>query len=236
VTSQGPRGRAAVLAVLVIVGLAAAGSGGYGLYGQLTRHATTAEAAAAGRQEIATRWLRMTAGQVFPATVPYTGTASGTAWSARLIGIAPRAACAAVTDPAIGAVLERAGCRAMLRATYADTSGALMATFGIAAMPSTAAAAGTLPKVGAIQHAGVDAAGFPGTASGLFGNPQRAVFGARVLGPYLVFFSVGFADGRVTHAADNDTPLLDLGDGVAMALAITLNTVGDPCRQKDIRC
>ena len=170
-----------VLTVLVIVGLAAAGGGGYGLYGQLTRHATAAEAAAAGRQEIATRWLRMTAGQIFPPAVPYSSSVSGTAWSARLIGIAPQAACTAATDPAIGAVLERAGCRGMLRATYADTSGTLMATFGIAAMPSTAAAAATMPEVGAIQRAGVNAVRFPGTASDLFGNAQRAVFGDRVL-------------------------------------------------------
>lgn len=236
----GPHGRGLVIALLIVMGLAVAGGGGYGLYAQLTRHAAAAEASAAGQQEIGTRWLRLTAGQIFPHTVAYTSSQTGGPWSAHLVGIAPRASCPAATDPAIGTALAKSGCLALLRATYADVSGTLIATVGIAAMPSPTAAAGALPGTGtsnqASREAGVDAIGFPGTVSDLFGNAQRALFANQVQGPYIFFDSVGFADGRVTHAGGNDTALQDMGSGIINALEVILDAVGQPCQEKDIRC
>jgi len=225
-----------VLAILLIVGLAAVAGGGYGLYAQLTRHATAAEARAAGQQEAATRWLRLTAGQIFPRTVSYLSTASGGRWSAHLVGIAPQASCTAATDPAAGTALMRSGCRTVLRATYADASDTLIATVGIAVMPSSARVSAALPAVEAGVNEGVLAVPFPGTVAGLFGNAQRAVFGLRGQGPYILFDSVGFADGRVTHLADSDPALRDMGDGIVHALAGVFTAPGNPCREKDIRC
>jgi hypothetical protein len=100
--------------------------------------------------------------------VGYTNTASGAAWSARLIGIAPRASCAAAADPAVAAILARSGCRTVLRATYADVSGTLVATAGIAVMPSAAAAASAQNAIQMTIQGGVRAIAFPGTAAVLF--------------------------------------------------------------------
>jgi hypothetical protein len=63
---------------------------------------------AAGRDHA---WLDLTAGQLFPRTVIYTSTAAGADWPAQLVGIAPKASCAAATDPQIGPSLARSGCR-----------------------------------------------------------------------------------------------------------------------------
>ena len=234
--SGGRRGGGLVLAILLILGLAAAGGGGYGLYAQLTRHATAAEARAAGQREVATRWLRMSAGQIFPRTVSYLSTASGGHWSARLVGIAPQAPCAAATDPAAGTALMRSGCDTVLRATYADASGTLIATVGIAVMPSAARAGAAFSVIQEGVGQGVLAVPFPGTVADLFGNAQRAVFGQQDQGPYILFDSVGFADGRVTHVADSDSALRDLGDGIVHAVAGIFVAPGNPCREKDIRC
>jgi len=236
VHSRGRRGGGPVFAILLILGMAAAAGGGYGLYAQLTRHATAADARAAGQREVATRWLRMTAGQIFPRTVSYLSTASGGHWSARLVGIAPQASCAAATDPAAALALVRSGCKTVLRATYADASGTLIATVGIAVMPSAARAGGAFSTIQARADQGVLAVPFPGTVADLFGNAQRAVFGQQDQGPYILFDSVGFADGRVTHMADSDSALRDLGDGIVRVVAGVIAAPGNPCREKAIRC
>jgi hypothetical protein len=236
VRSRGLGAGSLVVAILLILGVAAAGGGGFGLYTQLTRHATAAESRAAGQREVATRWLRMSAGQIFPRTVSYLSTGSGGHWSARLVGIAPQASCAAATDPAAGAALVRSGCETVLRATYADASGTLIATVGIAVMPSAARAGGAFSAIQEGVDQGVLAAPFPGTVADRFGNAQRAVFGQQDRGPYILFDAVGFADGRVTHMADSDSALRDLGDGIVRAVAGLFAAPGNPCREKDIRC
>jgi hypothetical protein len=58
--------RTGAIVVLVLAGLAGLAGGGIPLYAELTRHATGAEVAAAGRAEIATRWQRLPAGSIFP--------------------------------------------------------------------------------------------------------------------------------------------------------------------------
>jgi hypothetical protein len=210
--------------------------GALGLHAELARHATAAEAAAAGRQELASRWLRLTAGQIFPRTVSYSSSATGQRWPARLIGIAPRASCAAATDPKVAAVLTRSRCRAVLRATYADASGTLVATVGIAVMPSEAAASAATEAIPIQPDAGVRAVSFPGTVADLFRDAQRAAFAQQEQGPYALFYAVGFADGRVTRAGTGDPALGDLGSGIVHSLAAAFSPAGNACQEKDIRC
>lgn len=225
-----------MLAVLLIVGLGAIAGGGYGLYAQLTRHATVAEASAAGQREVASRWLRLPAGQIFPATVSYQSTQVGGRASAHLVGIAPRTSCAAATDPAIGAILARSRCQAILRATYADSSGTLLGTFGVGVMPDAADAADTFESLHPGPGVGVRTVSFPGTVAGSFGDAQRAEVLTQYQGPYIFFYAVGFADGRVTHAAGGDSSLEDLGYGVIDSIISILTSDGSPCHDKDIRC
>ena len=133
-TDSGPqrrnRRRLVALSTLIVLGLAAMGGAGATLALELTRHATKAEASAAGEQELASRWQRLSAGQIFPRTVSYP-TAMGWEATASLVGIAPAASCAAAFDPAAARALARAGCVTALRATYVDTSGTVFATVSV---------------------------------------------------------------------------------------------------------
>jgi len=235
VNSRGFWGRGIVLAVLLVVGLGAVAAGGFGLYTEVTPQATAAEAGTAGPQT-ATRWLQLTAGQIFPRTIIYKSTTAGVDWPAHLVGIAPRATCLAATDPQIGPALAQSGCRALLRATYADASGTLLTTVGIAVMPGATAAAHAFSAIHNGQNAGVRTVSFAGTISGQFGNGKRTLIQTEYQGSYIFFFATGFADGRLTHAAAGYPAIQDLGDGIVNALENTLSQTGNPCQEKDVRC
>jgi hypothetical protein len=229
-----PRWRTPVLIVLVLAGVAGLAAGGFGLHKELTRRATAAEAAAAGRAEIATRWQRLPAGRLFPATISYLSAGKQQTTAVR-VGIAPATSCTAALDPAAEAIFH--GCRTMLRATYSDKSGSLAVTVGIAVMRSTAAAQSAVSNL-TIQpgHAGVRAVSFPGTLVSGYGDAQRGWFHvATGNGPYAFFYAAGFADGR--HGSDNLTSEPQrLGSGVLSRLIAILTGGGTPCSRADIRC
>ncbi|MGA8465061.1 MAG: hypothetical protein WB688_12920, partial [Trebonia sp.] len=116
--------------------------------------------------EVGKRWRTMPAGTIFPASLHYKlklswapGVDVNLQLTADRIGIASQASCAAATDPAaVGAVLARHGCEAMLRATYVDGSDSYVITVGVAAMPGSAqvnAAERELAAVGGSSGAGV---------------------------------------------------------------------------------
>lgn len=222
---------------LLVVGIGAVAGGGTLLARELTRPATRAEVAAASSQEIATRWQRLTAGAIFPATVGYQSP-EGSALTATLIGIAPRASCASALDPKIAAAVRPLGCEAVLRATYVDASGTLVATVGFAVMSSAEAANRASSALTTAQTvSGIRAATFSGTPAATFGDRQRASFaGGQVPGPYLFFFAAGYADGRVLPAVSGNPDLSGLGDGVMGHLETILTNIGKPCEMKDMRC
>ena len=224
----------AVLATLVVVGLAAAAGGGTALALEMTRHATGAEALAAATAEVSSRWQRLAAGQIFPRQLGYT-TSAGTQFRATLVGIAPRATCAQAADPAMARALVRAGCVTVLRATYADGSGALVATAGIAVMPSSAAAERVFAATDA-NSAGVRAVSFAGTVANLFGDAQRQVFKMQNEGPYIFFVSEGYADGRPSFSGLGELQFNDLGSGMTDDLIAIMTNYRNPCGEKDIRC
>ena len=217
-------------------GLGSVAAGGFGLYTEMTQPATAADASTTGPQEAVARWLQLTAGQIFPRTVIYQSTAAGADWPAHLVGIAPRTSCVAATDPQIGPALAQSGCRTLLRATYADASGTLLTTVGIAVMPSAAAAAQAFSTIHNGQNAGVRTVSFAGTISSQFGNGQRTLIQTEYQGSYIFFFSTGFADGRLMHAAAGYPAIQDLGDGVIGVLENILSQAGNPCQEKDVRC
>jgi hypothetical protein len=138
-----PRWHTPLLVVLSLAGVAGLAIGGFALHAELTRPATAAEAAAAGRAEIATRWQRLPAGRLFPATISYLS-AGRQQTTARRVGIAPAASCAAALDPAVAAIFRARGCRAVLRASYTDSSGSLTVTAVAGRGPSGSNPAGTV--------------------------------------------------------------------------------------------
>lgn len=231
-----PGVRRGMLVALVLLGLAAALGGAFGLRQSWHPRPTAAQLASAERAEAASRWRLLTAGQVFPALVSYV-TLAGAHTAARLLGIAPAAPCALATDAAVGDVLARYGCRVVLRATYADASGTLVATVGVAVMPTEVAAEWAFTAAPS-DGVGIDAVAEPGTPAAGFGGRQRAYFGSSRRGEYLEFIVAGFADGRVTRAAPGDAGLTDLTGGLLGDLSAgpLLTRPADPCAATDIAC
>ncbi len=187
--------------------------------------------------QTAGRWRIMSAGQIFPAAVTYQlpgyslASGSGLNLSARRIGIARQARCGAATDPAAARVLDRRGCVAVLRATYVDSTGALVVTVGVAVLPSPAAAgavASELPHTGEPGE-GLRAMAFPGTLASSFGNRQRQLSWAVNDGPYLIMSAAGYADGRPRVPLSSDSyaaqEMTSLADGVAEAVALPLGAL-----------
>jgi hypothetical protein len=221
-------GRLIALVVLVVVGLAGIGGGGAALARELTRGPTSAEKAAAAQQEIASRWQRLPAGEIFTPTLGYNMTDSGTrvAMAARLVGIAPAADCSAALDPAVAALLDRYGCVTVLRATYVDYSGTLAVTVGIAVMTSTQAASQAVSVAGSLPaSAGVRTFPLPGTVADQFGDAQRGYFSAPDGTGTGVFLAAdGYSDGRPGSGEDTLITLQDLATGVVISLQNNITT------------
>lgn len=179
--------------------------------------------------ETGTRWRELTAGEIFPASVQYAPPAvlddDSLRLSADRVGIARQASCAAATDSAVGAVLDRHGCEALLRATYVDATDSYAVTVGVAAMPGSAqagAAARELGRVVGTGGAGVKTMPVSGTPAAAFTDARRQLSGAVSAGTYLVLYAVGYTDDRprVPVAADTyaDSEMTDAGQGVAQAV------------------
>ncbi len=156
--------------------------------------------------EMGKRWRAWPAGKIFPDTVRYQlpgsafGGPEGLALDAHRIGIARQTSCREATDPSVARVLARYGCLTVLRATYDDATQSLAVTVGVAILPAPAAARASLHALpgqsGGAQQPGVRAVPFRRTLVARFGNPQRQLSWRRGTGPYLVFATVGYADGR----------------------------------------
>jgi hypothetical protein len=229
-----------VVLAVALAGIAGLAGGGAALHAELTRHATASEVAAAGRTEIATRWARWTAARIFPAAVRYVN-ADGLSTTGYRVGIARRASCVAALDPPAAAILRRHGCAAVLRATYVDQSGSLVATVGVAVMPSLTAALAAVNSVLSApgKAAGLRAAGFPGTWADRFGDAQRGWSFATSGGPYAYFFAAGYTDGEPASGRLGANYLVgpgDLGSGVLSRIAAILSGGGPPCRRTDVTC
>jgi hypothetical protein len=193
--------------------------------------------------EVGKRWRTMPAGTIFPGSLHYElhyelslalGGDLNLQLTADRIGIASQASCAAATDPAaVGAVLARNGCEAMLRATYVDGTDTYVITVGVAAMPGSAqvnAAKRELAGVvGGSNGAGVRTVPVAGSLAALFTDSRRQLSDSMAAGPYLVFYAIGYTDGRpsVPVSADGyaDAEMTNAGAGVARAVA---SEVGKP--------
>jgi hypothetical protein len=182
--------------------------------------------------ELARRWRIMPAAKIFPADASYQlsgfalNAASELPLTAHRLGIARQGACAAVTDAAAGPVLNRLGCTAVLRATYADSTSSMIVTVGVAVLPGGAAARDAVRELAAARRGrggvllpGLRPAALPGTLAARFGNRQRQLNWNVSAGPYLVMSTVGFADGRprvrVASDAYADQEMSSLAHGVA---------------------
>ncbi|RAY13302.1 hypothetical protein DPM19_19645 [Actinomadura craniellae] len=165
---------------------------------ELGRAPTGAERARAVLAEQAGRWRSWPAGRLFPGTIAYT-LAVGGRETARRVGIGPGTGCAAAVDVPLRDGLRRAGCRAVLRATYLDAPQGLVITVGVLVLPDPAAAARTaarLPSGRSVASPGLRALPFPGSVTSRFGDAARQAAAVAHRGPYVVAATVGYTDGR----------------------------------------
>jgi hypothetical protein len=219
----------------------------------LPRHFTASQQRQIENWEISSRWQTMPAGQIFPASVGYQLSAQllqdalPLNLDALRVGIAPQSGCTtgAITAAA-AAVLRGEGCKAVLRATYVDATRSYVATVGVAVLPTDAAAAAaaaglTPPRLAAAHHptgasqpeAGVQVVRYGGTAGSLY-DYSRQLAASFAAGPYLVMYTVGYADSRprvpVSRDQYSDTEMTDLAQGIAQSVASRLAAPPAPPR------
>jgi hypothetical protein len=198
----------------------------------LPRQFTAAQQRQITDWEFGSHWRTIQAGKIFPASVSYPAPASladdkGLTLTATRIGIARQASCKAATDAAVAAVLDRNGCEAMLRATYADGTDSYVVTVGVAVMPRSAQAAAAERELPG-GRSGVRPVRFKGTPAAAFTDGKRQIWGvlAGNTGTYVFFYTIGYADGRqrvpVTADSYADAEMTTMGQGVARQVGLML--------------
>jgi hypothetical protein len=164
-----------------------------------SRPLTTAERADYVQRDVARRWHAWPAMIVFPEELEYTGLGRIQQY-ARRVGIAPESDCGAGVDVPVAGVLREHGCRTLLRATYVDQTSTFVITVGVAVLPDEEERVATTGDLPVDDRVGVRPVAFPGTATELFGAAQRQRNGWVGAGPYVVFSTAGYADGRTREA------------------------------------
>jgi len=199
--------RSVALIAVLALGLCGLAASAAGIAGQLLpRRFTTSQQQQIMAWETAGRWRTLSAGHMFPAAVSYQlsgadlESAAGLTVSARRLGVIPQASCTAGADPAAARVLRQYGCRAVLRATYADSTGSLLVTVGVAVLPDSmdarrAADALSAPGPGGLLRS-VRAAPVAGTVAAHFADRTRQLAWSSSVGSYVILSAAGFADGR----------------------------------------
>jgi hypothetical protein len=202
--------------------------------------------------QVASRWQDLSAGKIFPASVPYQLSAAVLGYTTALnlqalrVSIAPEQSdCAqSVTTVAAGAMLRRDGCQAVLRATYVDSTRSYVVTVGVAVLPSAAAAAdagsGLSRPLLAVAHdangaarlpAGVSVVRFGGQGAELY-DYNRQISASFSYGPYVVMYAAGYSDDRprvpLAHDTYADDEMTSMAKGVALSVAATLGTKPAP--------
>jgi hypothetical protein len=232
--------RLSLIAAGLVLGLCGLAAAGIGMASQfLPRGFSPAQQRQIMAWEVSRRWRTLPAGRIFPPAVSYRlpaellNSASGVLLTAHRLGIARQAGCAAATDPAAARILSRLGCTAVLRASYADSTGSMLVTVGVAVLPGHAAAAdaareitAAAPPGGRQPPPGVRPAPFGGTLAAGFGGAQRQLAAAVSDGPYVILSAAGYADGRPLVRMSSDSyasqEMRSLADGVAGAIGAPL--------------
>jgi hypothetical protein len=204
---------AAVALCCLALGLTAESSA----HAELARPPTAAERSAAAAAAVASRWRCWPAGRIFPAGLGYV-TAMQTSETARREGISAGSGCRSAIVATAGRQALQDGCRAALRATYADQLQGIVYTIGVFAFAGPRGAAAFVralaadppggppgPRAPGRLHAdgaasvlaaerapwyGLRALAVPGTAAARFTDRAREV----------MLVVAGYADGRPVPA------------------------------------
>jgi hypothetical protein len=186
--------------------------------------------------DVGQRWRVLPEATIFPAAVPYDLPSlvlygsEDLSLTAHRLGVSTPARCAKGAGPAGAKILNGFGCTALLRATYTDSTGSMVATIGIAVLPSAAAADAAESRLASAaprdQPYTVRPARVPGTLASRFDGGQRQVSWNTHAGPYVIMTTVGYTDGRprVRVAADHylDQEMKSLARGLGDAASDVL--------------
>lgn len=201
------RWRRAGLVGLVAVGLCGLAVSAAGVASQvLPRRFSVAQQHKIEAWEVARRWRALPESSIFPATVAYRLSGAdlysnqSLPLTARRLAVSTPATCQNGASPTAARVLGRYRCAALLRATYTDATGSMVATVGVAVLSGSTAAStaeGELgrPAKGAPPDS-VRPAAVPGTLASRFDDRQRQVNVNSRSGPYLILATVGYANAR----------------------------------------
>jgi hypothetical protein len=233
-----PRRRVRLLAlVLLAAGVAGLLGSVAGIVNQvLPRRFTAAQRQQLTDWEYGVRWRTLRASAIFPLSVSYLPPAAlgddpSLTLSARRIGLARQSSCAAAADTTAAAALGRAGCAALLRATYVDGTGSYVVTVGAAVLPTTAKAVAAAQAISQAHSTGglgptVHTVQFAGTLSAAFTGKRRQLSGVITAGSYVVLWTAGYADDRprepVATNGYTDKEMSSAGAGVAQAVLSVL--------------
>lgn len=234
-----PRRKAALaaVAVLLVAGLCGLGIAAVGAAHQLLpRQFTAAQQRKIEAWEVSRRWLVFPAGKIFPATVTYRVpgsafySARGLALAARRLSIATSTTCAPAVSKVAARILGHHGCKAVLRATYLDASGTLVATVGVAVLPDSDAAQAVVTELGHRPSAEpLTSLPVARTLAAGFGDPQRQLSRVTAAGPYVILSTAGFADGRRRVDISSDGYLDDELTSLAAGLSASASSIlGSP--------
>ncbi|WP_131740600.1 hypothetical protein [Actinomadura roseirufa] len=234
-----------LIALLGLAGVAAVAGGGAAIAVELGRKPTAKQIEAAGREELASRWRALPAGEIFPAQVMAAPDPAGRKAGpvAFRVGIAPAVPCAAGVDRPVADVLTKFGCRRILRATYTDATRALTATLGIAVMSdssrvsSAESALGSIGGAGDKARVGVRTAPFPGTVAASFADPLRQEFAVNTNGTrYLFFRAAGWAIDHGDRVGTVPAGTFAFAQTALDQVVLRFTDSTEPCERWDVRC
>ncbi|MFF5206864.1 hypothetical protein [Streptosporangium sp. NPDC000396] len=189
-----------LLGMILAIAVSNVLTGTVGLFRETrARPLTAAEQARYIKEEIAGRWHAWSADLVFPTELQYIGLGRAQQY-ARRIGVAPETSCRSGLDAPTGSILGESGCRTLLRATYVDQTSTFVITVGIAVLDDEEKRVTATSQMTVDDRVGVRPVAFPGTASELFGAAQRQRNAWIPVGPYVVFSTAGYADGRTRES------------------------------------
>ncbi|MFI0738507.1 hypothetical protein ACH4PU_10480 [Streptomyces sp. NPDC021100] len=204
-TAPGRAGRGAATAVCAILGAGLVGGAAAG--GWLTARPPERTAAEAVYARAGTVWETEPVDRLFPPAVhDATAGPGGASRDWVRLGVAPDTGCAAAFDPALALALRPAGCKRLLRATYADATSSSVTTVGLLVTEADADGMRTLRDRFAAERLDERPDMLPrpyappGTSAERFGEAQRASWRVGVLTdlPVVVWSVTAFADGRPT--------------------------------------
>ncbi|MFI9204471.1 hypothetical protein [Streptomyces sp. NPDC053048] len=162
-------------------------------------------AAEAAYERGGTLWREVPVDELFPRGIHSDAAGPGGArrdWTR--LGVAPDAGCADAFDPPLDRALAPAGCKRLLRATYADVTSSSVTTVGLLVTDTDARGMRALRERFARERLDERADLMPrpyappGTVAARFGDAQRASWHIDVLTdiPVVVYSVTGFADAR----------------------------------------